>query len=460
MVIFFQETHGPSTEQSPVIFRFPAKVAGSSTSDGDKTCQQGRGFHFTQYSVILQSVSARRSGDVQESGMVYKAHTGTLAIFFFSCLFMASPVMADSTRCLKCHQDMIDAATVKLVVHNPFFQHKCSLCHGVTADQVISETTEQEDLDNERGKIEWLAESFGKSTLQVALLPADTCNSELTMKLWYQNREKQQSQIHCPDLDTIPTKLGTAQRPTVSLLQLRNYNAQLFTRTTLHWTTNVPCRCQLTYRSDEHEYTEHEDDFYTVVHHQEIRNFNPANTQISIECDDTFEQHTQAPFIPLTQLPHRKTKTDDLATQELAGFSVDFKRINDQVEISVATNQPAAVALGRVEQQQTTTQTVIPQIPGIQDPDTGATANHPPLSDKEQVNTTICFQCHKETVEVASHPINVTAPPGMIIPPEYPLLADGRITCMTCHSRHSSDNEARLIKEGKKELCTGCHTNY
>ncbi|MBW2186551.1 MAG: cytochrome c3 family protein, partial [Deltaproteobacteria bacterium] len=50
--------------------------------------------------------------------------------------------------------------------------------------------------------------------------------------------------------------------------------------------------------------------------------------------------------------------------------------------------------------------------------------------------------------------------PGMIIPPEYPLLENGRMTCMTCHQPHSSNNEARLLKEGKKELCTGCHTNY
>jgi len=392
--------------------------------------------------------------------MVYKPHSGALAIFFFFCFFWVSPVMADSTQCLKCHQEMIDAATVKLVIHSPFSQHKCTLCHGVAENQVVSETTEQEDLKNDSGRMEWLAESFRESTLQVALLPADTCNSELTIKLWYQNREKQQRLIHCPSLETIPTKLGTAQRPTVSLLQLRNYNDQLFTRTTLNWTTNVPCRCQLTYRSDGHEYIEHEDDFYTVVHNQEIRNFNPTNTQVSILCDDTFDQHTQVPFVSLAQLPHRDSKADNLAPQETANFSVDFKRINDQVEISIATNQPAALALGRVEQQKPTARTEIPQIPEIHSPETNATADHPPLSDKEQVNTTICFQCHKETVEVASHPINVTAPPGMIIPPEYPLLADGRITCMTCHSRHSSSNEARLIKEGKKELCTGCHTNY
>ncbi len=394
--------------------------------------------------------------------MRFRKSARVIAVFFLCCLFVVSHTLADSTQCLKCHQKTIDAAAIKLIIHPPFSQHKCPLCHTANPGRdVITETTEVEDLANDSGHMEWIAESFHESTLQVALLPADICTSDLTLKLWYQNREKQQSKLRCPAVETIPAKTTAASPPTISQLQLHNYNDQLFTRATVYWTTNVPCRCQLIYHSDKHAYTEHEDDFYTVTHNQEIRNFNPANTRVSIQCDDTLKQHARVPLTPLSQLSRQNTETNSLSLKEPAEFSIDFKRINDQIEISITTNQPAALALGRTEQPRITATTPeVPQVSEIFSPERETPVEHPPLSDKKQVNTTICFQCHKETVEVASHPINVTAPPGMIIPPEYPLLSDGRITCMTCHSPHSSDNEARLIKEGKKELCIGCHTNY
>jgi predicted CXXCH cytochrome family protein len=68
----------------------------------------------------------------------------------------------------------------------------------------------------------------------------------------------------------------------------------------------------------------------------------------------------------------------------------------------------------------------------------------------------VCRNCH-QSQSGTTHPVNVLPPPGMIIPPEYPTLADGRITCASCHSTHSSDYEYLAIRAGKRELCVGCH---
>ena len=385
-----------------------------------------------------------------------------LSFLILAGLLVTMTVMADSDQCLKCHQDLLDSSAVEMVVHRPFSQNRCALCHSTTGEvttEAISPEEEWVSETSESDKIEWLAESFTENILQVALLPVDICNSDLIIKLWYQNRDKQQRTIHCPDNAAISTDLSPKQRPTVSLFRRYNYNDKLFTRATLSWTTNVPCRCKLLYRSDNHEYVDPEDDFYTVAHRLEIRNFNPANTQVSVECDDTFQQHTQLQFTPITMLPMTAENPEEFPASELAEFSTDFRRIGDAIEVTISTTQPAAIALGRNEVE--TPQLPVPQSePSINAATLPAATEHPPLTEEKQVNTTICFQCHKETVEVASHPINVLAPPGMIIPPEYPLLSDGRMTCMTCHARHSSNNEARLLKEGKKELCIGCHKNY
>lgn len=390
--------------------------------------------------------------------MTAKTYPFMVFISILTTLLITTAAIADSGQCLKCHQDLVDAATTKRVIHRPFAQKQCPLCHSTTTAVVTSAAdSEDEWLNDTNAKpdIEWLAESFDHNTLQVAVLPADCCDSELIIKLWYQNHDKQQSTIHCPAPDTIPSRHNRQQQPTITQLQRNNYNDKLFTRVTLSWTTNVPCRCKLLYQSDNHEYIEHEDGFYTVAHRQEIRNFNPANTQLSIQCIDTFQHHSQVQFTPITTLP---TKTEDPLDADSQGetkFTTTFKQVGDDIEISISTSQPAAIALGRNK-----TTKPLQQQPAASALPLPAPAEHPQLTLKKQVNTTICFQCHKETVEVASHPINVVAPPGMIIPPEYPLLSDGRMTCMTCHTRHGSNNEARLRKKGKKELCTGCHTNY
>ena len=377
---------------------------------------------------------------------------------------MTNSAMASSDQCLKCHQNILDTAAAKMIVHQPISQNQCELCHDPTqADEIITESIEQDQwgtATNGEKWMEWLAESFVENTYQVATLPISVCDTELTVKLWYQNHKKQQSEIRCPDLNSIPIKLTPPPKPTFSQLRLDNYNDKLLSRATLSWTTAVPCRCQLLYRFDDHEYIKDEDDFYTLNHNQEIRNFNPTNTDIAIQCDDTFQQHTQSDFIPLSTLTPKTDKPIvDLLPQETTEFSTEFKRIADFIEISITTNQPAAISIGRIEQKKETLP-VVGQIQGQNEPTINVASNHPPLSNEKQINTTICFKCHRSTVENASHPINVLPPPGMVIPVEYPLLSNGKLTCMTCHNRHSSNNEARLIKKGKKELCTGCHTNY
>ena len=86
--------------------------------------------------------------------------------------------------------------------------------------------------------------------------------------------------------------------------------------------------------------------------------------------------------------------------------------------------------------------------------------DHLKLTDKFTINTFTCRNCHLGIKEELSHPVNVYPKPGMIIPQEYPTLADGRILCMSCHAKHASDNEYRLLKSSKKALCTGCHGDF
>ncbi|MDY0190039.1 MAG: cytochrome c3 family protein [Desulfuromonas sp.] len=122
----------------------------------------------------------------------------------------------------------------------------------------------------------------------------------------------------------------------------------------------------------------------------------------------------------------------------------DIQNLNNQqpaVEINAPLPEPPGATISADEIQATTDE-------------------HEHLLAPRAINLNICYRCHQNMLGWTSHPVDVVAPAGMIIPAEYPLLSGGLMSCMTCHTVHSSDREDRLLKDSKRELCIGCHTNY
>ncbi|GEM_PF-3784136 len=84
---------------------------------------------------------------------------------------------------------------------------------------------------------------------------------------------------------------------------------------------------------------------------------------------------------------------------------------------------------------------------------------HLPLTDQYFLNVKVCDKCHPDYRGTMSHPVEVFPTPGMQVPEGYSMLADGRMSCQTCHTAHASDTEYRLVRPTQKELCLGCHRN-
>jgi len=83
-------------------------------------------------------------------------------------------------------------------------------------------------------------------------------------------------------------------------------------------------------------------------------------------------------------------------------------------------------------------------------------SSHEGLSSGRGLTINACQNCHHRQI-AATHPVGVLPKPGMVIPPEYPTLPDGRISCVSCHTVHSSNNEYLARKPGRRDLCVGCH---
>ncbi len=121
--------------------------------------------------------------------------------------------------------------------------------------------------------------------------------------------------------------------------------------------------------------------------------------------------------------------------------------------LELTANQPVSITLGTSADEPAERPTIL--IKSAQSADTAE--EHIPLANKKYSSMTICTTCHQAFNQQKSHPVNILPREKSKIPPEYPTLPDGRISCMTCHINHAANIEYRLIKSSRKELCLGCH---
>lgn len=134
----------------------------------------------------------------------------------------------------------------------------------------------------------------------------------------------------------------------------------------------------------------------------------------------------------------------------------NFLRIDDDtLVLELSANTPVSISIGYYSGSQLDPSSIFLSSGGVRLPD-----EHVRLAGKEWSGITSCYSCHEAVKGPMSHPVNVRPSAGMIIPPEYPTLPDGRMSCISCHANHGADLEYRLLKASKRELCVGCHRDW
>lgn len=94
----------------------------------------------------------------------------------------------------------------------------------------------------------------------------------------------------------------------------------------------------------------------------------------------------------------------------------------------------------------------------------GTTDAGTPLVGKEGM----CYSCHRAEEQGGtffepgmSHPVNVSPPPGMVVPKHLGTrLVEGLgevVTCMSCHDPHSRTKGFLKVPLRNDQLCVSCH---
>ncbi|MCB2182298.1 MAG: cytochrome c3 family protein [Desulfobulbaceae bacterium] len=260
-----------------------------------------------------------------------------------------------------------------------------------------------------------------------------------------------------PEFETVPALENDYTVPNIGNVQVLSVEKGIFLSATIEWQTDELADAQVKYTSGENWQLSDFDPQLTQLHRvtltalkaNKVYAFHVVSHDIfgNEAVSGSFSFDTSKALLP------KVNKTSSKAGRERkVGLQPEFFRSGENYFLKITSLKPCMLFLG------------VPLLkPKVLRETAGekkkpSTKKHATFLDSDDLNTEACYTCHEKT-KSNSHPVNVLPKPGMIIPPEYPTLPDGRISCMSCHMRHTSNNDYRMIKRKNKELCVGCHTN-
>lgn len=369
-------------------------------------------------------------------------------VLILSCLFMQGDVFANSAKsgedCVDCHTEVWRSLKSKMYAHRPDSEGDCKCCH--VPDRGAKGRESEAYLDKVKwvanaltpGKEHWL--EFERAKTGATLLVETRSGTHLKVK-----------ELPLPtfdELEELPTS-GMAP-PTISNVSLLEVTKGVFVSATIVWETDVPADSQVFYGVDKLDQSSMLDRHPVTKHVITLTGVHPGKTYklkvVSVNlAGNRVESAVKSVFIEVV----------GSANQEQAGQSggidpdvkVRFYRRGNNYFVVVSADQAMSARLGIIPKKYI-------EVSSGEQP---RVIRHLPLNDPGVTNIGVCYSCHVEYKKILSHPVNVYPKRGMIIPPEYSTLPDGRISCMSCHANHASNIEFRLIKDRKEELCRGCH---
>lgn len=384
-------------------------------------------------------------------------------LLFFLLLPNNGPFAASNTKeplpteCEKCHNQAIEKEMEKRYIHQPFADRKCLTCHVDAHDS--APVAEQPSPDRARAKIRWLGISPSASTAHTFLLPVKTTREKIVMiDANAPGQSPLRQSLTIPPAGTLVKAENDQTPPQITDIKA-NVQQGILLNAAISWQTDEKTNATVQYGIEDSGQTIEEKDRFVTDHEITLPGLQSGSTyQLAITCRDIFGNSATSPLFTFSTAKISPSAAPP-AVQPMPGsekiaIKSSFSSINDEhVMLELAANQPVAIAIGIAGEEPAERRVPLEK----SDQSADQAREHIPLTDKRVSGMTICATCHKGYNQQKSHPVNILPKGKTKIPPEYPTLPDGRISCMTCHSNHAANIEYRLIKSSRKELCLGCH---
>ncbi len=365
----------------------------------------------------------------------------------------------DFQGCVDCHQEPLERDAELEYSHSPFAAGQCGGCHTAqdTGAFPAPQKAPASPLEP-RQKVNWLGDSVTADTSHGFLLPSNKLGENLIVDLQGTDGRFSRQEIAVPLLVALGEVEDSGKPPVISDVQVLEVKRGVFLSATIGWQTDTLTDTLVRYGEQDLNQTSESGARVGRKHQAMLYKLEVDRTyRFSVVSTDLFgrsqisEPLTFSTSKPITAKQPGNTGNLPDSGGIATGLASSFQRLGADYLLEVTLAQPASVFIGS---KGTARKQSVAEAGASAKP--GESEAHAGLSGKEVVTMGACLNCH-QSKDTATHPVNVYAKPGMTIPPEYPTLPDGRITCNSCHSLHASENEFLLRKPGKRELCIGCH---
>ena len=381
-----------------------------------------------------------------------------LTVLLFGLLLLPLASRAEENPCANCHEVVTAKSRSDRYVHQPFLEGKCDQCHIV--GNSVAAPIKKSPLAIEKEQVEkilWFQTVTGREQEHWLRLPAARLAAGLYLKATDGRMRSPLQEVKLSSDPALAQKLDDGEPPLQFNLSVADVRRGISTTATLQWETDEFTDSIVYYGAGNLRSVKN-DHQLTRQHSLILLGLDADKTyQYQIVSRDLFGNQTKSPVAEFStaesfwsQDAHYSNESSVLADIELQW---KLYRVKTDYLLVVKADRPVSLSLG-AENSESGQDVEARQVV------TAESFSHPILKSSFDTNITVCKACHRGLREEYSHPINVRPRPGMVIPAEYPVLPDGKISCMSCHASHASDNEYRLIKSGKAELCRGCHEDY
>jgi len=260
-------------------------------------------------------------------------------------------------------------------------------------------------------------------------------------------------------LATLAEVEDSGRPPVISDVQVLNVKRGIFLSVTIGWQTDTLTDALVRYGDNDLLQTSDPSKRLGLQHQVVLSNLKPNRAyNFSAVAQDLFGRSQVSETLTFSTSKPLTTTQTSIAIKlsgsgNTIGIDSSFKRLGNDYLVELTLDHTASVFIGSLG---------VPRKQGSSDESTSGlgadTEAHVGLSSEAVISMDACHGCHQNQ-NTATHPVNVYPKPGMTIPLEYPTLPDGRITCNSCHSLHSSDYEMLSRKQRNRELCIGCHVD-
>ncbi|MFO7811486.1 MAG: cytochrome c3 family protein [Pelovirga sp.] len=375
-------------------------------------------------------------------------------------LILTAPAVAQEfDRCDDCHAQILERDRMQMYQHQPFIQQECRSCHAV-AEEAAAPTPGRAGSPKglDRRRVTWLEEGAMAKTEHRFLLPADKLGDVLVVEVHDEQGGLKHTELPVPHLVDVATVADAGRSPVITDVEVLEVRRGVFLSVTIGWKSDTLTNAQVYYGLGDMSQSVSSGGNFGTQHQVVLNQLKAGKTyHYKVVSRDLFgrEQESQSLTFSTARPVSRSMTTAEPADNkgpEIADSN--FQRVGSDYLFSLELATPATVYIGRKG-------VVRKQVAEAAATATTATTgndktSHEGLSTGSVLTINACRNCHQRQT-TATHPVGVLPKSGMEIPPEYPTLPDGRISCISCHAVHGSNNEYLARKPGRRDLCVGCH---